>query len=105
MVHGKYVVGQPGKAVWIGGGISQAGGDAGENRSAAGLRGLPVVGVAAVAIHRIRPNRIVFQAIRGADGRAEIQKGIHVDLIKVNPEAATYHKTAAGVVGKTKARG
>ncbi len=111
MAYCKDVVDQAGKAVGIRGGIPQASGDTGKNGSAPGLRGLPIIAwqvgavPSAITIHGIRPDGIVFQAIRGVNGRPEIQERIHVDLIEVNPVAAANHKTVAGVIGKAEARG
>jgi hypothetical protein len=103
VIHRKHVVSLAGQAIWIGGGITQASGDPGENGPASGLRRRPVVAIAAVTIHRIPPNRIIFQAIRRADRRAKIQERIHVDLVVVKAESAAYHKTAAGAVSQTDA--
>jgi hypothetical protein len=52
----------------------------------------------------VRTDRIILKAIRRADGRAEIQEWVHIDLIEEGSEAAAHHQTGRKLVSAAKSR-
>src|SRR5580704_1252629 len=67
--------------------------------------GLPCVLVNAVIVDRFWADRVILQAVSTGYWRAEIKKGVHVDLVVEHANPAPHHKVIAGrrLVGKSEA--
>src|SRR5712692_10767387 len=63
--------------------------------------------VCAVGRIRKRTYRVALEAARARNGRAEIQEGVHVDLIEEDANAAAHHQIACPfrLIGEADARG
>src|SRR5262249_1569975 len=66
---------------------------------------LPGVGTARVCGDRERTKWIALDTLRRSDGRAEIQEGIHVDLIEIDAKSSAHHQIAplCRLISKTQA--
>jgi hypothetical protein len=53
----------------------------------------------------MRAHRVILETVRRADGRPEIEEGVHIDLIEKDAKTAPHHKAGGGLISKAETRG